>query len=117
MTLSSEPNDVTVVCVRVMPFVGLPAGSVGARKNSTRLSAISGWKAGGTVPMSVFVARKSRFRTSIWLSTWASEMFCPASFHTTCTTTGIRTTPVKRSPARPVSSDRVRVSIVLRACR
>ncbi len=78
LTLLSSVKPVEVVDVRVMPLVGFPDGSVVASSNSIRASAASGWKAAGNDAMSAFVLRKSWLRTSIWLWTCASEMFCAA---------------------------------------
>jgi hypothetical protein len=73
---SSDENEVLFVLTRTIPSVGLPSGSVLASSNSTRASPMNGWNTEGTVLRSAFLARKSSFRTSIWLLICAFEMFC-----------------------------------------
>ena len=94
-TLSSSLNESDAVCVRVMPAVAAPFGSLSAITNSMRASAASALKGCGIEAMSPLVLRKSRFSTAIWLAICASEMFCAGSLKTTCTTTGMTVTPVR----------------------
>ena len=117
LTASSDENDARLVEVRVMPLVGLPEGSVVARKNSILASATSPANTGGTLATSALVARKSWFSTSIWLVIWASEMFWAAVFQTTWTTTGIRATPAKRASGPSAIRSRVAFSMSARAAR
>ena len=95
LTPSSSEKLVVAVAVRVMPFVGLPAGSTVASLNSIRASAATAPNGAGAVLRSPFFCRKSSLSTSIWLCTWASEMFWALVLWTTCTTTGIRVQPVR----------------------
>ena len=78
LTPSSSEKAVVAVAVRVMPVVGLPAGSVAASLNSIRASAVAGANGAGTVPISAFLRRKSLLSTAIWLWICATEMFCAA---------------------------------------
>ncbi len=105
LTLSSVPNE----SGRLGP--GDPGRRVAvrvsvARWNSIRESATSPANGAGTTPRSELVARKSWFRTAIWLSICACEMFCAAVFQTTCTTTGIRAIPAKRCWRRRIAWSR-----------
>ena len=56
-TESSVPKDALVVFVRVMPVVGLPFGSFVARANWTLTSDTRPFQTGGTLDLSVFLAR------------------------------------------------------------
>src|SRR6185503_18959935 len=88
LTLSSAPNDVRVVVVRVIPVVAFPFGSLVASANWTLASATKPLHTEGVVVASVFVARKSSLSTAIWLLICASEMFSSVFLDTTCTATG-----------------------------
>ena len=74
LTLSSAPNDVLVVGVRVIPVVAFPFGSFVASANWMLASATSPLQTEGVLVASEFVARKSLLSTAIWLLIWLSEM-------------------------------------------
>ncbi len=73
--MSSAPNEVGVVAVRMIPVVALPFGSFVASANWMLASATRPFHTAGAFFASVFVARKSLLSTAIWLLTCASEMF------------------------------------------
>ncbi len=95
----SGSNQVSVVCTRTMPVVGLPCGSTCARQNWKPALPITPWNAGRTEARSLLFWAKSWLSSAMMALMAEVGTFSALVFHTTCTTTGMVKLPPRSGVA------------------